>query len=164
MHLRAISILKQEVCMPIEKSKYLWLLISVVLGLLLLFVFRAYTMSGESGEVPVITSISPNMGASFGGTLITLSGTGFLADAFVEIDGVECTSVRVPSSTTLICTTGANVPGSHTVTVTNGNGYSASLPDGYTHHCAPRSEERVALGWRPGSGNRADCFNLTPGR
>jgi len=62
----------------------------------------------KSSHTPILDSISPEMGTSAGGVLITLSGTGFLNDPAktkVYIDGVSC-SVNSATTTQITCTTG----------------------------------------------------------
>ena len=71
----------------------------------------------ETSITPTVTSISPIRGTSAGGTVVTLTGTGFgtKADLFTEtsmsdisvlLNGVAC-SVTSASETEIVCTTGS---------------------------------------------------------
>ena len=60
----------------------------------------------KASETPSVTSISPNMGTTAGGTSITITGTNFNSDSTVTIDGVNCPTDSV-SATQIICTTSA---------------------------------------------------------
>ncbi len=78
--------------------------------------FGAGPSSAQTNSVkielpPTVTSISPSSGPKIGGTVITITGTGFALGAKAVIGSgtgaVVCTSVGVASSTKLIATTGA---------------------------------------------------------
>eukprot|EP00854_Cymbomonas_tetramitiformis_P005436 gene5436-6591_t len=58
-------------------------------------------------STPSITSITPSMGTTGGGTSLTIHGTGFEADSNIQVlvDGVECANVQ-PYSGSVVCTTG----------------------------------------------------------
>lgn len=86
---------------------------------------------------PTLTSIVPEAGSLSGGTEITLTGTGFLADATVQVGGVECSNVVVISATALTCQTGAHGAGTVDVVVTNSDTQSAILAGAYTYQAAP---------------------------
>ena len=76
--------------------------------------------------VPSVTSVSPPSGTTAGGQTVTLGGSGFQADATVQIGGVAATSVVVASATSLTCLSPAHPAGSVGVAVTNpGNQVSA---------------------------------------
>jgi hypothetical protein len=89
---------------------------------------------------PTVTMVSPDLGPSTGGTLITVTGTSFVTGATtVTVGGVAATSVSVTSATTLTARTPAGVPGSpRPVAVTTAGGtfskpgaffYFAEMPD-----------------------------------
>ncbi len=86
---------------------------------------------------PVLTAISPTAGTSAGGTLVTLTGSAFTAGATVTIGGTLLTGVSVPNSTTITGTTGAHAIGPATIVVTNPDGQSSSLLNGYTYSTTP---------------------------
>lgn len=85
---------------------------------------------------PTVGSISPAVGASAGGTLVTITGTNFLSGATVTVAGTACTSVNVASATTLTCLTGAHAAGSGVIAVTNADGQSGS-GSSYLYQDAP---------------------------
>lgn len=73
--------------------------------------------------VPTVTSISPNMGSTAGGTSITITGTNFITGATgVTIGGVAATNIVVVNSTTITATTPAGSAGTASVLVTTTNG------------------------------------------
>jgi acid phosphatase len=87
----------------------------------------------SSSPTPSLSTISPNSGASAGGTSVTITGSGFAAGATVMTGGVPATKVNVLSSTSITSTTPAHSTGSVNVTVTNTNGRGGTLSGGYTY-------------------------------
>jgi IPT/TIG domain len=82
---------------------------------------------------PTVTSIAPASGSTAGGTNVTLTGTGFAAGATVTIGGVSATNVQVTSSTTITATTPAHAAGAVSIVVTNPDGQSGTLANGFTY-------------------------------
>ena len=111
-------------------------------------------VSGQSGSlssgytyvvVPTVTSVSPNNGATTGGTAVTITGTNFASGATVTFGGAAASNVVVVNSTTITATTPAGT-GVVTVTVTV-NGQSGSLVNGFTYSgsvptCSRRADKR----------------------
>ncbi len=102
--------------------------------------------NGQSGTLtngytytaaPAPTSISPTSGTTSGGTPVTISGTNFVSGATVTFGGTAATNVVVVSSTTITATTPAHAAGAVNVVVTNSNGQSGTLTNGYTYTAAP---------------------------
>ena len=93
--------------------------------------FRA--SSSSSPPAPTVTAISPSSGTASGGTPVTITGTGFSAGASVTIGGTAPTGVSVVSSTSMTATTPAHAAGAVNVVVTNSNGQSGTLTNGYTY-------------------------------
>lgn len=93
---------------------------------------NGYTYQGA----PTISAISPAVGASAGGTTVTVTGTNFLASATVSIGGTNCGSVSVTSATTLTCVTGVHAAGTGTITVTNTDSQSGT-GSSYLYQDAP---------------------------
>jgi IPT/TIG domain len=86
---------------------------------------------------PVIVSVSPNVGTIAGGTSITITGTGFVAGATVDIGGVPCVT-GIITTTSIPCTTGAHTtPGAKTITVTNVDTQTGSQAFAFTYYEAP---------------------------
>lgn len=81
---------------------------------------------------PTITSIDPEEGSDAGGIAVTIIGTGFREGASVSIGGSPATNVTVVSPTTITCTTPAGTAGPSDVVVTNPDGQSDTLEDGFT--------------------------------
>lgn len=52
-----------------------------------------------------VTAIAPAVGTHQGGTEVTITGTGFVKDAAVQIDGNDCTDIVVVSATTITAKT-----------------------------------------------------------
>jgi hypothetical protein len=77
--------------------------------------------------LPTLASLTPSTGPTAGGTIITLSGTGFRAGAAVALGAGACTDVNVVNATVLRCTTAATSAGTVAATVTNPDGGSATL-------------------------------------
>ncbi|MGZ6309829.1 MAG: IPT/TIG domain-containing protein, partial [Bdellovibrionota bacterium] len=86
---------------------------------------------------PTISSLSANNGSQSGGTPLTITGTGFIAGASVDLGGSTCTSVVVGSPTSLSCTTTTHTPATVTVTVANTDLQSGSLANAFTFNAAP---------------------------
>ncbi|MGE3610425.1 MAG: IPT/TIG domain-containing protein [Bacteriovoracaceae bacterium] len=88
-------------------------------------------------DAPTITSISPTSGTIAGGTLLSITGTGFTSGATVTVGGVACTSPTVVSSTSITCTTGAKAAGTYDVVVTNTDTQTGTLAGSYTYVSLP---------------------------
>lgn len=74
---------------------------------------------------PTVTGVSPNRGPAAGGTLVTITGSGFLVDAVVTFSDVAATEVKLVSSTKITAKTPAKAstgPEYADVKVTNTNG------------------------------------------
>ncbi|MDP1828904.1 MAG: IPT/TIG domain-containing protein [Archangium sp.] len=68
---------------------------------------------------PAITTVSPESGSTAGGTVVTLTGTGFLAGAEVFFGTLAATSVTVDSATQLTVTAPARAMGVVSIIVRN---------------------------------------------
>ena len=141
--------------LPIE-ARSLWAVIAATLvALAMLLVVGARI--AEAAPAPTITSLTPSTGASAGGTVVTITGSGFVAGATVNFGGVAGTSVTVNSATQLVATTPAGTPGSATVTVRNTDNQAANLGGGFTYQYAPPTVTLVA----PASGTSAGGTAIT---
>ncbi len=86
---------------------------------------------------PTLSSVAPASGPTLGGTGVTLNGTNFQAGATVQFGSVQALAVANPANShgeTLTATTPPGVAGLVAVTVTNPDGQSAVLSDGYTYY------------------------------
>ena len=89
--------------------------------------------SGETGVTSLLqlTSISPSGGSIYGGTTLTIAGTGFASNnSLVSIDGAECDIISATGSE-IQCTTPAHAAGVADVTVSVGN--IVSNAESYTY-------------------------------
>ncbi len=75
--------------------------------------------------VPTVTSILPNTGTTQGGTLVTITGTGFSGTPLVTINGIAAGNVVVTSPTTLTAVTPAGTGSNDPVIVITSVGPSA---------------------------------------
>ena len=103
---------------------------------------------------PAVTTVSPTSGPSAGGTAVTLTGTDFTTGATVTIGGVAATNVVVVSATSITLTTPAHSAGAVTVVVTNPDGQSGSLANGFTF-VAPPAVTTVSPTSGPSAGGTA---------
>ncbi len=101
---------------------------------------------GQSGSLagaftylapPTVVSVSPNTGATTGGTVVTITGTNFAAGSTVTFGGAAASNVVVVNGTQITATTPAGSAGAVTVTVTNSNGQMGSLAGGFTYLAPP---------------------------
>ncbi len=74
--------------------------------------------------VPTVASVTPNSGATIGGTPVTIIGTDFYTGATVMFDGKAATNVVVLSPTQITATSPAGAAGTVKVTVTSLGGTS----------------------------------------
>ncbi len=99
--------------------------------------------SGQSGTLAngytytagttTVTAISPTSGTTNGGTVVNITGTNFVSGATVSLGGTAATNVSVVSSNSITATTPAHTAGAVSVVVTNSNGQSGTLANGYTY-------------------------------
>ena len=83
---------------------------------------------------PVVTGVSPAIGAPAGGTTITVTGQYFIGDVTVSIGGAPATAIVVNSATSLIAITPAG-SGVASVSVTTPRG-TATLAGGFVYQTA----------------------------
>ena len=94
---------------------------------------------------PTVVSVSPSSGLTVGGTLLTVTGAGFLSGASVTVGGAACTGVTVVSATSITCTTPAGAAGAADVVVTNFDTQSGTGTGVFTYVVpAPAPEAPVA--------------------
>ena len=92
-------------------------------------VSSAYTYQAA----PTVASVSPSSGSTTGGTLITVTGSGFYTGSVVKVNGLTCTGATVVSSSSITCTTPAGSAGAVTVSVTNLDTQQGSAASAYTY-------------------------------
>jgi len=82
---------------------------------------------------PTLTNITPGEGYNYRATVITISGTHFVATPTVRLGNVSLSDVTLVNNTTLTATVPADLPeGSYTLTLVNPSGLSASLVSAFT--------------------------------
>ena len=106
---------------------------------------------------PTITSVTPSSGKVAGGTTITLTGTGFLGGATINLGSSACTSVSIVSGTSATCVAPANANGGPVnVVLTNSDAQIATLASGYTFYMSfpgassittPTSGVQLTVNW-----------------
>ena len=98
------------------------------------FSYQTITFTGTVRSTPTITSISPESGPTAGGTLLSITGTGFLPLARVYLgEGIDC-EVETISDTTITCKTTLTFwPDVYGVTVVNDDGGYAVSPTRFTY-------------------------------
>jgi hypothetical protein len=88
-------------------------------------------------SAPTVLSVSPSSGSDNGGTSVTIIGTNFVPGAAATFGGADASNVTVVSSTSMTATTRSDTAGAVGVLVTNPNGQSGSLNNGYTYTANP---------------------------
>jgi len=88
----------------------------------------------DSGAVPVISGINPNVGAAAGGTAVAIKGTGFVDGIRVTFGGVPATAVVIAAdAASLTAVTPAHAAGVVDVEATNPNKKTGALKGGFTY-------------------------------
>lgn len=105
---------------------------------------------------PTITTVAPNAGPVAGGTVITLTGTGFKSGLTVTVGGTAATGVTFIDSTTVQATTPAKAAAVYNVVLTNTDGGSKTVLNGFIYQAAP-----VITAASPPSGTIAGGTALT---
>lgn len=108
-------------------------LVAAVAALAVLLV----TAHGAAAAAPTITGTSYSFTLPTGGTTATIFGTNFATGATVTFGGIAATSVTVVSSTQVRAVTPPHAVGSVDVKVTNPDGLSATMHNGFTYSATP---------------------------
>src|SRR5204863_2154972 len=106
---------------------------------------------------PTVSAISPTSGTTAGGTSVTITGTAFQSGASVTFGGAAATNISVVSSTTITATTAAHAAGAVNVVVTNTDGQSGTLSNGFTYSAGAPALTSVS----PNSGTTAGGSAIT---
>jgi hypothetical protein len=100
------------------------------------------TLNGQSGTLsngftynppPSLTSVTPNSGPPFGGTSVTIAGANFGFGARVIFGSTPASNVTVVNNTTITATSPAANVGSVAVSVTNPDGQTGTLTNGFVY-------------------------------
>jgi IPT/TIG domain-containing protein/lectin family protein/putative Ig domain-containing protein len=112
---------------------------------------NAFLYISSSAGPAVVTGITPSSGPV--GTQVTITGTNFESGATVAFGSTSATPVVVSSSTQLVTSVPAVNAGTYSVTVTDPDPSSATLPKGFTVTASPAETL---------SGNQSLLPGLTP--
>jgi hypothetical protein len=97
----------------------------------------ATSVTAQYIPLPTVASVTPSAGLLAGGTLVTISGTGFAPNGALSVSfgGVAATGIAVQNSTTLVCTAPAGTATGLTgVVVSNPGGGSANMGSAYYYY------------------------------
>ena len=92
---------------------------------------------GVSPLAPVITGVAPGTGLTNGGTVVTITGSNFLAGVTIKFGANVATGISLVGSTNISVTTPAGAPGAVNVVVQNTNTVSATNLNGFTYVLPP---------------------------
>jgi hypothetical protein len=114
---------------------------------------------------PTVTNLNPASGPQAGGTVVTITGTGFVSGATVSFGGVAGTNVSVTSATTMVATAPAHPNGDKptvavNVVVTNPDSQSATVTNGFTYN-APVSINLAGIAPVSGTADGGTTVTLT---
>jgi hypothetical protein len=85
--------------------------------------------AAKAADAPTVTSVSPGQGVDRGGTLVTITGTGFTNATEVDFDSADPDfTFTVVSDTEITTTTASHADGTVDVTVVTPDGTSAVTP------------------------------------
>jgi hypothetical protein len=112
---------------------------------------------------PTVTTITPSMGTTAGGTAVVITGSGFVEPATVTIDG-EKQEAHVVNGGEISAITTAHGPGSFEVVVSDSNGTSEGGPS-YTYETpspiTPNTNSGTGTGTGTGTGGSGVLANKT---
>ena len=90
----------------------------------------------RTADIIYISSVTPNSGATAGGTAITITGANLTGAISVTVGGIAATSVVVVSSTSITAVTPAGTAGAKSVAVTTPDG-TATAENAFTFVAPP---------------------------
>jgi IPT/TIG domain/FG-GAP repeat len=99
----------------------------------------AWALAGPAPAAPAVSTVTPSSGPAAGASTVTITGSGFLPGATVQI-GALLTAVNVVSETEITAQTAATPAGSYEVVVTDANGVSSHGPS-YTYTSSTTGNE-----------------------
>ena len=86
---------------------------------------------------PTVTGVSPNSGPAAGGTLVTITGTGFSGVTAVDFGTTAATNVTVVNDTTITADSPAGTGTVNVTVITRGGTSAISAADQFTYVVAP---------------------------
>ncbi|MGC9960588.1 MAG: IPT/TIG domain-containing protein [Acidimicrobiales bacterium] len=110
--------------------------------------------------MPIVSAIAPHAGPLVGGTVVTITGTGFIvAGSSVQFGSVPGASVSCSSTTSCVATSPPESAGVDHITVSTPGGTSAkTAADTFTYDAIPVV---TAIGPAAGSSNGGDVVTMT---
>ena len=109
------------------------------------WVMQMATFKTASAFAPAVTGVTPGSGPTDGGTAVTITGTDFAPGATVSVGGSAADGVSVVNSTTITATTPPHAAGAVAVTVTNADGQSGTLANGFTYTSTSPASPVISL-------------------
>jgi hypothetical protein len=92
----------------------------------------------SAAPLPSVTAVAPSSGSTAGGTVVTLTGSGFTGATTVSFGSTAANTFAINSDTSLTATAPAHASGTVDITVTTYSGTSAtSSADRFTYSAAP---------------------------
>jgi hypothetical protein len=116
-------------------TKYNWMIVSKTMANLSATgpIWSFTTAASTPATGATVTSITPNIGLTAGGTAVTIAGSNFVTGATVSFGFAAATNVAVsPDGTQITAKTPPHVAGTTGVTVLNKAGDSGTLPNAFT--------------------------------
>jgi len=113
--------------------------------------FGTMKVNAVANPAPTVTSILPPSGPISGGTIVTISGTGFLTNPTVKFGGVAATNVSA-TATSITATAPAHAAGKVDVVVTNTDSQSATLTQAFTYVLSAPTLSSIAPNTGPTTG------------
>ncbi len=86
------------------------------------------TPSPSGATAPTVSGVSPDVGATAGGTAVTITGSGFSGASRVQFGSVAAAGFTVASAMSITATSAPAAAGTVDVTVTTGGGTSVTSP------------------------------------
>src|SRR5207248_7460958 len=91
----------------------------------------------NAAAAPAITSVSPNTGTTAGGTVVTISGSGFTSASNVQFGNIAALAFAVNSDTSIIATAPPQAAATVDIKVTTPSGVSSTgAADHFTYSAA----------------------------
>jgi IPT/TIG domain. len=95
------------------------------------------TVTQGSSFSPIVTAVSPAIGSTAGGTVVTITGSGFNTGLSVQIGGTNATNVNVLSANLATAVTPPGVAGVVNAVVKSASGNSALLANAFVYETPP---------------------------
>lgn len=118
----------------------------------------AFLPGAVSAQTPTVGAISPTTGSTAGGTLVTITGSGFTAGTRVLFGGTPAPQVTVSSANVLVATTPAGAAGNVAVVVINLDGTAGATQFQYQTTAQTGSVSITSLNPIPSPGGSTTVY------